>query len=325
MALTSHSSYQNASHRNGFRCASHIRELAQHSQLLADWSLRYDQISQGRFEGNIKEAWIDDIQFHEEQLSQAVFQSGKGRDETLCLGVFNMLSAEARWMGKSLTLQDVTWSYNGGELMLQTPDRSSIQVLSIPLSLLPDIANELPNAVYSVRDDALASRIRQQITATFNSIIDHPLQMASQQARQHFKSDLRELVFAFFDVANRQNATIRHSQQKAQRVVRSAQEALIENRSMPLTMDELCLMTHTSRRTLQNCFEVVTGQSPAVFLKNMRLNGVKRTLVTSREPLNISDVASQWGFWHLSQFTADYKRLFGELPSQTLKAIRRLN
>ncbi|MFC3393425.1 helix-turn-helix domain-containing protein [Brenneria rubrifaciens] len=309
MELTSDSG---SSHQNGFRCASHIRELAQHSRLLTDWSLRYDQLSKGRFEGNIKEAWIDGIQFHEEQLSQAVFQSGKGRDKTLCLGVFNRLPDEARWMGKSLTLQDVTWSYNGGELMLQTPDHAAIQVLSIPLSLLSDIATELPNAVYSVRDDALASRIRQQITATFNSIINHPLQMAGRQARQHFKSDLRGLVFAFFDVANQHNTPVRHSLQKAQRVVKSAQ-------------DELCLMTHTSRRTLQNCFEIVTGQSPAVFLKNMRLNGVKRTLVTRHEPLSISEVASQWGFWHLSQFTADYKRLFGELPSQTLKAIHRLN
>ncbi|WP_196908273.1 hypothetical protein [Candidatus Symbiopectobacterium sp. 'North America'] len=42
--------------QNGFRCASRIQELAQHSQLLTDCSLRYDQISHGRFEGSLKEA-----------------------------------------------------------------------------------------------------------------------------------------------------------------------------------------------------------------------------------------------------------------------------
>ncbi|EHD19560.1 MULTISPECIES: helix-turn-helix domain-containing protein [Brenneria] len=320
MELTSYSS-----HQNGFRCASRIQELAQHSQLLTDWSLRYDQISQGRFEGNIQEAWLDGVQFYEERLSQSVFQSGEAREGTLCLGVFNVLSGETRWMGKNLTTQDVTWSYKRGELMLQTPEYSSLQVLSIPLSLLPDIIDELPHAVYAVRNDALASRIRQQITAMLHSMIEHPLQMAEKQARLQFKSDIRGLAFSFFDVIGKQPPSVKHSRQKAQRVVAKAQEALMENRDRPLTMDELCLMTHTSRRTLQNCFETVTGQSPAVFLKNMRLNGVKRMLVVGNKDANISEIASKWGFWHLSQFTVDYKRLFGELPSMTLKAIRHLN
>ncbi|KAA8998508.1 helix-turn-helix domain-containing protein [Affinibrenneria salicis] len=314
-----------AGHQNGFRCASHIQELAQHSQLITGWSLRYDQISRGRFEGNIKEAWLDGVQFYEERLSQSVFQSGEGRADTLCLGIFNALSGETRWMGKNLTLQDVTWSWHRGELMLQTPEYSSLQVLSIPFPLIADILDELPHAVSSVRHDALASRIRQQVTAMLYSMIEHPLQLAERQARRQFGSDVRDLAFSFFGVANGQPQRFKPSLQKAQRVVAKAQEALMESRDGPLTVDELCLMTHTSRRTLQNCFETVTGQSPAVFLKHMRLNGVKRMLVTGNESDNISEIASQWGFWHLSQFTVDYKRLFGELPSQTLKAMRQLN
>jgi AraC family ethanolamine operon transcriptional activator len=35
--------------------------------------------------------------------------------------------------------------------------------------------------------------------------------------------------------------------------------------------------------------------------------------------VTIQDIASHWGFWHLSQFAQDYKKLFGELPSATLK------
>ena len=54
MVLNSHSDNQ-----NGFRSASRIQELAQHSQILTDWSLRYDQISKGRFEGNLEEVWLD--------------------------------------------------------------------------------------------------------------------------------------------------------------------------------------------------------------------------------------------------------------------------
>jgi len=30
-------------------------------------------------------------------------------------------------------------------------------------------------------------------------------------------------------------------------------------------------------------------------------------------------VANAWGFWHMGQFARDYRRLFGELPSDTLR------
>ena len=206
MVLNSHSDNQ-----NGFRSASRIQELAQHSQILTDWSLRYDQISKGRFEGHLKEVWLDGVQLYEEQLSQSVFQNGEARTDTLCLGVFKALSGETRWMGKPMTLQDVTWSYRRGELMLQTPEYSSLLVLSIPLTLLDDQVDELPRSVCSVRDDILANRIRQQISATIQGVMEHPLQLAGRQARHQFQSEIKELVFSFFDVAHKQNQNIKQN------------------------------------------------------------------------------------------------------------------
>jgi AraC family ethanolamine operon transcriptional activator len=38
--------------------------------------------------------------------------------------------------------------------------------------------------------------------------------------------------------------------------------------------------------------------------------------------VRIGDVAARWGFWHFSQFSADYRRMFGELPSETLRGAR---
>jgi len=34
----------------------------------------------------------------------------------------------------------------------------------------------------------------------------------------------------------------------------------------------------------------------------------------------VADIAARWGFWHPSRFASEYKSLFGELPSATLKA-----
>ena len=34
-------------------------------------------------------------------------------------------------------------------------------------------------------------------------------------------------------------------------------------------------------------------------------------------PWDQANVAHRWGFWHMGQFARDYRRLFGELPSET--------
>ncbi|MOA41251.1 transcriptional regulator EutR [compost metagenome] len=65
------------------------------------------------------------------------------------------------------------------------------------------------------------------------------------------------------------------------------------------------------------------GTNPVQYLRAIRLNRVRRDLrQNQRGGLKVQDVACHWGFWHLSSFTADYKRMFGELPSQTLLRAR---
>ncbi len=71
---------------------------------------------------------------------------------------------------------------------------------------------------------------------------------------------------------------------------------------------------------MRNAFLERFGVSPKAYLQALRLNGVRRVLRRS-DPLNskVSNVANYWGFWHMGQFAADYRRLFGELPSDTLR------
>jgi AraC family ethanolamine operon transcriptional activator len=48
----------------------------------------------------------------------------------------------------------------------------------------------------------------------------------------------------------------------------------------------------------------------------IRLTGVRKLLRQGKTSVTVA--AGQLGFWHLSQFSADYKRMFDELPSETL-------
>jgi AraC family ethanolamine operon transcriptional activator len=54
-------------------------------------------------------------------------------------------------------------------------------------------------------------------------------------------------------------------------------------------------------------------------LKTMRLNAVRQALRTAAPGTGVMDVASRWEFQHAGWFSQDYKRQFGESPSETLR------
>jgi AraC family ethanolamine operon transcriptional activator len=106
-----------------------------------------------------------------------------------------------------------------------------------------------------------------------------------------------------------------------QRVVREARQYMRTHADAPIGVPDLCAALHVSRRTLQYSFQDVLQMSPVAYLRALRLNGVRRDLQAAGDA-PVGDVAARWGFWHLSRFAADYRRLFGERPSDTRRQAR---
>lgn len=94
-----------------------------------------------------------------------------------------------------------------------------------------------------------------------------------------------------------------------------------ENLASPLKLEDICRTAGVSERTLIYAFKQHMGVTPKAYMNICRLNMVRREMECGRVP-TITDAATRWGFWHMGQFSADYKRFFGELPSQTLSRTR---
>ncbi len=87
-----------------------------------------------------------------------------------------------------------------------------------------------------------------------------------------------------------------------------------------VTLLELSQVSGIRVRSLINAFEAVTGFSPIVYLKRLRLSGTRQALRhADKGQTRIIDVASEWGFWHMGHFAAAYRAMFGETPSETLR------
>jgi AraC family ethanolamine operon transcriptional activator len=104
------------------------------------------------------------------------------------------------------------------------------------------------------------------------------------------------------------------------RAVSRAVAYIEENAAEPINLRGLCLITGASERTLRYGFLERYGVSPKAYLQAFRLNGVRRELRRANPAsTKVIDIANNWGIWHMGKFAADYRRLFGELPSETLR------
>lgn len=96
-----------------------------------------------------------------------------------------------------------------------------------------------------------------------------------------------------------------------------------ENLNEIVSVSQVSQFVNIPERTLRYNFEKKYNISPKDFIQKLRLNGVKKRLSGNLKTPSIYKIASEYNFWHMGQFARDYKHLFGELPSETLKRSRK--
>jgi AraC family ethanolamine operon transcriptional activator len=102
--------------------------------------------------------------------------------------------------------------------------------------------------------------------------------------------------------------------------LRVAVDYIIESDDPVTSIQELCSVANVSERTLEYAFRERFGQSPKAFTLTHRLNNVRKMLRHADPDADrIHEIAGLHGFFHTGQFASDYNRLFGELPSETLR------
>jgi AraC family ethanolamine operon transcriptional activator len=102
-------------------------------------------------------------------------------------------------------------------------------------------------------------------------------------------------------------------------VIRRTMDLLATDAQRQCQIEDLCDAGACSQRTLERSYREQFGITPKQYLTRIRLAGVHRTLLDSSEAHTIGDLAAHWGFWHLSQFAANYRAMYGELPSETAR------
>ncbi|MDR6582549.1 AraC family transcriptional regulator [Herbaspirillum sp. BH-1] len=302
------------------------RDVDEHAHNLTDWEQRYDQLACGSFEGVLQEWQSEGLQIFREAGSRAVRQSCQVWPDAYWFGI------EVRTMGMRingrLVPQDVVMTRPGAcEFELVTPDqhdifgvvvqRDALQASAGRLGCQPDW-RRLGQAEMLKVDAGGLDDCRHQIGALL-ALAGQASGQAAHAALQLRQEAVLVSLLALLDEGDIE-AEAGASLLRRRRIVNDARDLALAHQESPVTVPMLCEALHVSRRTLQYCFEDVLGVSPMSYLRLLRLNGVRRALAQGDGRQPIGDIAAAWGFSNFSQFSCDYKKLFGQSPSAMLQA-----
>ena len=92
--------------------------------------------------------------------------------------------------------------------------------------------------------------------------------------------------------------------------------------SEPIELEKLAQIGGIRPRTLETHFKIFLQTTPLGWVRRARLARARRELQRSAPSATVTDVALSNGFNQLGRFAAQYRRVFGELPSTTIQRTR---
>jgi AraC-like DNA-binding protein len=177
---------------------------------------------------------------------------------------------------------------------------------------LADGALELAPAVMQNARASLHQLFKQYTDPLHEKLL--PEQAAEQLTRQ-----TTEILTALYLQAQPAKLSKLRTARKLGKIVRKAEECFAAAEAGPVSLADLCVAAGVSQVTLYHAFMVMCGSSPMAYFKKRRLTNARLALLRSApEEGLVKRAALGAGLTHLGRFSAEYRELFGELPTTTL-------
>lgn len=289
------------------------------------WDVELRQLSAGRLRGRVQ--LLGEAQFTamKVDLNQVYHQIGQVLPGHLAFGLPDPSCGEFVWCGSTvrggglLNFNQAAGfegtsgrSFSGRVLLFE---RESLEALAETLDLRVDL-DDLPR-----RGGTLA--MASEETARVRAQYDLAFRLASErrpaglvEAPPLLENGGAESILRLIAPFSGERP---NSVQPARRAgLRRALEVLDVRENYPITVARLCALVGVSTPSLYRAFRDEFGVSPKQYIRSRILSAVRSELLAASPGTQINDVANAWGVWHMGKFAADYRNLFGELPSETL-------
>ena len=293
-----------------------VDELA---EVTKEWDLDFRQLNQGPFSGSVRQAIAGPVHLARTELAGVLHQRGTTPPDVWTFSVPGVRPMDFCWRGYTVGGTDLLIHQPGGEFESISKHDFELLLISVSREKLEGAARRLglafPEHAFdgleiTSCDPEILSNLRDLVAIALALLVDgRPLTKSIEQKACEFL--IRGLAPEF-------RSDRRPSRDRRRLIDLAVRLARDRAHEIP-SVKELCRESGASERTLRRGFNERFGLSPKAYLQAQRLIGVRRQLRNAGSHVTITDIANRWGFWHMGQFASDYRRQFGELPSQTLR------
>lgn len=304
-----------------------------HADALQNWSQEYDQLSSGRFDGAIDDIQLDSVRVFRESMKQSVRQNTHTPTGKINFMVPNHIKSEKTSdQARQILSGDITILPYDSDFSFVAPPETDYTVISISHERL---CNLLSNDVYSWlltlrhshgihASSIVVSKARHDLIQILNRLISDPLEhdpltFKSNQQLKVAQDQIMLIVLELCDSDLKDTTSHKRLGNQHNYIVNRCHDFVMSEEGSEASIVDICEKLNIPHRTLNYSFRKATGMSPVHYLRAIKLNIARRELLTSNLP--ITDIAANYGFYHMGYFSQEYKRLFGDTPSMSRKSI----
>jgi AraC family ethanolamine operon transcriptional activator len=287
---------------------------------------RYRQLGPGRFRGELLDVRLGEVQLLRERIDTAVRLEAEPvgfvpfgvvisqRGDVSFCGI----PVDGRWL---IQAGGGSWDARISERLTYAAlvfERRGFSAAAESLIGRPVEPAWLESGLRGADPRAVTS-MRRWLIETLKCLEAQPSLLRAPELPRGLAADaLARVVGALDSGASVPERLPRPSRRRA--AVRLVEELLSSRPGWVPTIPDLCAATGVSQRTLEYAFREHVGVTPARYLRLWRLNAVRRELrKASPASTRVTDVALRFGFGELGRFAGEYRTLFGETPSATLR------
>jgi AraC-like DNA-binding protein len=242
--------------------------------------------------------------------------------------VFPTSTAPLIWSGLKLQFGDIVFHSRGERTHQWTPGEGKWGLISLPSEQLSFCGSTLTGSKMSAPTFSRVLRPSSVVASRLLRLHSNACRLAETRLElitnpEVVRSLEQELLHALIncltvDGAEDHSETRRHH---AEIMVRF-EDALAIHTDRQLNISALCAALGVPERALRMCCNEFLGTSPSRYLVLRRLNMARSALLRADpETTSVAEIARNHQFVELGRFSVNYRNVFGEMPSATLRRL----
>lgn len=313
--------------------ASQLQQLAHHDidqfgEVVRQWDLHFSQVERGEIDCCLKQVVNPDFNFIRISMNRIVDQQGGSAANSHSFLSIIDPSGWVEWCGQPVAENSLLYHGPSGNFETLTNHAWCAYITTISDVRLRQVADSLgyPEVVDSLMNGKAIKpgqggrvgqlrflQLRYLGSMADPSFTGERLSQYQVLLEQQVCEEIILIVIDSLNLDEKEGFRVRSL------VMENAIGYIRNHARDAVSVADVVAASGVSSRTLYRTFREGLGIPPKHYIKAIRLEGVRKQLGGRLDRQSVTDTANEWGFWHMGDFAHDYRKKYGELPSETCK------